>query len=65
FRNKGPQKRQYSWEIEEEEELEEKQAEAEAETGQMGDKQERPYWDIPQPDKNDLTVEYHFRKKKH
>ena len=23
---------------------------------------QRPYWDVPEPDKDDLTVRYRFRK---
>ena len=47
FRKEGPQRRKYSWELE---------PEAEIET--MDDK---PYWDIPEPDQKDLTVVYRFK----
>ena len=71
YRKKGPQKRRYSWDLEEEEKNEDiQETEAtnqEAETANNEQTQtstnDRPYWDIPQPDKNDLTVVYRFRKK--
>ncbi len=54
YRKEGPQRRLYSWEMESDEE-EEPEAEEELEEG------EKPYWDVPVPDKKDLTVVYRFR----
>lgn len=47
FRKEGPQRRKYSWELEPEAELE--------------PMEEKPYWDIPEPDHKDLTVVYRFK----
>lgn len=64
FRNEGPQRRKYSWELEvedattKEEDLIEQQADSE----EIPPSQ-KPYWDIPEPNRDDLTVIYHFKKK--
>lgn len=47
FRKEGPQRRKYSWELEPEAEVE--------------PMDEKPYWDIPEPDQKDLTVVYRFK----
>lgn len=59
FRKEGPQRRLYSWDLEPEPEqseevIEEEKTEVPA---------QKPYWDIPQPDKDDLTVVYRTRRK--
>ena len=61
YRKKGPQKRRYSWDMEEEEEITETIAQPADPENESPE--ERPYWDIPQPDKNDLTVVYRYKKK--
>lgn len=53
YRNADPQKRKYSWEEEEED----SDFDFEEET----EEDERPYWDIPEPDQKDLTVVYKWR----
>lgn len=55
YRKDGPQRKQYSWEIEAEEE--DYFEESEEDTSEN----ERPYWDIPEPDQKDLTVVYKLR----
>lgn len=52
YRNEGPQRRKYSWELEEQNLVEEQEADA----------SERPYWDVPEPDRKDLTVVYRYKK---
>ncbi len=61
YRKKGPQKRRYSWDMEEEEEITETIAQPDDPESETPE--ERPYWDIPQPDNNDLTVVYRYKKK--
>lgn len=64
YRKQGPQKRRYSWEIEEEEDAEEvSKTPPPLENPESPTTEERPYWDIPQPDKSELTVVYRFKKK--
>ncbi len=53
YRKEGPQRKVYSWELESE--IDDK-PDSDAEPDQ-----EKPYWDIPEPDKKDLTVVYRFR----
>lgn len=54
YKNEGPQREEHVWEEEEEEE-----DESEDENEGEG---EKPYWDIPEPDKDELTIVYRFRK---
>lgn len=54
YRKEGPQRQNHHWDDEEETE-EECIDESENEN-------EKPYWDVPEPDRNDLTVVYHFKK---
>lgn len=57
YRKEGVvQRKKYSWEEEEEEDDD---VENEIPNEQPA---EKPYWDIPEPDKKDLTVVYRFRK---
>ncbi|MBQ8221940.1 MAG: rhomboid family intramembrane serine protease [Bacteroidales bacterium] len=46
YKNEGPQREEHVWENEEEDKGED----------------EKPYWDIPEPDKDELTIVYRFRK---
>ncbi len=57
FRKEGPQRRLYSWDLEPE------LAEEPLEESAIETPEQKPYWDIPQPDKEDLTVVYRTRKK--
>ncbi|MDR0970138.1 MAG: rhomboid family intramembrane serine protease [Lentimicrobiaceae bacterium] len=54
-----PPRKKYSWEDEEEEDVEKEESENRAIDEEPS---EKPYWDIPEPDKKDLTVVYRFRK---
>lgn len=56
YRKQGPQRDKYSWEYEEE------QPEAPIDESTENEN-ERPYWDVPEPDQKDLTVVYRFKKK--
>ena len=49
FRKEGPQREEYIWEDDDD-------------TDDDTDN-ENPYWDVPEPDKDELTVIYRFRKK--
>ncbi|MBG0780766.1 MAG: rhomboid family intramembrane serine protease [Bacteroidales bacterium] len=60
YRKKGPQRKQYSWEDEEDEEQADESFESSNNTSGQS---EKPYWDIPQPDKEELKVVYRFKKK--
>ncbi len=58
FKDQGIQRKKYSWEMEE-------MAENEIDEMTDGSKEtETPYWNTPDPDKDDLTVVYHFKHKK-
>lgn len=46
FRKEGPQKEEHHWEEEDDED----------------DNDEKPYWDVPTPSDDDLTVQYRFRR---
>ena len=48
FRKEGPQREEYVWDEEDEEDP---------------DPSSRPYWDVPEPDKDELTIVYRFRRK--
>lgn len=52
YRKDGPQREVHSWDDEDDDEDDDE--------NQSG---EKPYWDIPQPDKKDLTVVYRFRRR--
>ncbi|MBK9292375.1 MAG: rhomboid family intramembrane serine protease [Bacteroidetes bacterium] len=58
YRTDGPQRRKYSWELEPEEENDESPA---AES--TDDDTQKPYWQVPEPDRDSLDVIYHIRKK--
>lgn len=55
YRKHGPQKSRYSWEHEDENENMDETGKDPAE--------EKPYWDVPEPDQKDLTIVYKFRQK--
>ena len=50
YKNEGPQREEHVWENEEEDK------------GEDENEGEKPYWDIPEPDKDELTIVYRFRK---
>ncbi len=47
YKKEGPQREEHIWEDEDND----------------SDEDEKPYWDVPEPDKDDLTVIYRFRKR--
>jgi membrane associated rhomboid family serine protease len=59
YRNQGPQRRKYSWEIEPEED---EDSELESPQDAENDTQ-KPYWQEPMPDNDNLDVVYLIRKK--
>jgi membrane associated rhomboid family serine protease len=59
YRKKGPQRKIYSWETEEEEE----ETPDTNLSNSTENQSEKPYWDIPQPDKKYLKVVYRFKRK--
>lgn len=51
YKSEGPQREeQHIWDDEEDDDDE-------------PDDGEKPYWDVPEPDKDELTVKYHFKKR--
>ena len=62
LRKEGPQKEVYHWE--EDEENDEENEETGSSTGSETDNpktEEKPYWDVPTPSNDELTVRYRFR----
>lgn len=51
YRKDGPQREEHHWDDEDDEEDDEE------------NNGEKPYWDVPQPDKDDLTVMWNYRKR--
>ena len=58
LRKEGPQKEVYHWEDEEENEEEINDDNSDVATGSTS---EKPYWDVPTPSNDELTVRYRFR----
>ena len=56
FRKEGPQREEYVWDEEDEED-------PAPDPDPDSDSDSRPYWDVPEPDKDELTVVYRFRRK--
>ena len=54
LRKEGPQKEVYHWDEEEEEEEDNMDV-------STGSTSEKPYWDVPTPSNDELTVRYRFR----
>ena len=70
LRKEGPQKEVYHWEEDDEEDEDEVGAstpstssgtESSATDESTGSTSEKPYWDVPTPSNDDLTVRYRFR----
>ena len=53
YKNEGPQREDYVWDDDDDDD---------GDGDGNGDGEERPYWDVPEPDKDELTVRYRFRK---
>ena len=54
FRKEGPQREEYIWEDEDDDTDDDTDPDT---------NDEKPYWDVPEPDKDELTVVYRFRRK--
>ena len=54
FKKEGPQREEYIWEDEDDD----NDSDDDNDTND-----DKPYWDVPEPDKDELTVVYRFRKK--
>ena len=64
YRKEGPQKEVYHWEEDEEENSDKKDNdEGDSEPSEDSENQtkEKPYWDVPMPSNEELTVQYRFR----
>ena len=55
LRKEGPQKEVHHWEEDDEDEENRDDSDDHSENG------EKPYWDVPSPSNDELTVRYHFR----
>ncbi len=65
YRKEGPQKEVYHWDEEEDDEDEKDTEEPSPEAAKDGseeDLKEKPYWDVPMPSNDELTVQYRFRR---
>ena len=51
YKDEGPQREEYVWDDENDDDDDDE-----------GSDGEKPYWDVPEPDKDELTVRYRFRK---
>lgn len=60
FKKEGPQRPKYSWEFEEEAEEE---AKSDDTSSSHTDDEKDEYWNVPEPDKNELKVVYRLRRK--
>ena len=60
FRREGPQREEYVWDEEDEEDPD---SAPDSDPVPAPDSDSRPYWDVPEPDKDELTVVYRFRRK--
>jgi hypothetical protein len=58
LRKEGPQKEVYHWEDEEDNEEEINDDNSDVATGSTS---EKPYWDVPTPSNDELTVRYRIR----
>lgn len=51
YKDEGPQREEYVWDDENDDDDDDE-----------GSDGEKPYWEVPEPDKDELTVRYRFRK---
>ena len=61
FRKEGPQKEVYHWEEEEEDAALRQTQEPEQNNLADSASEEKPYWDVPMPSNDELTVQYRIR----
>jgi hypothetical protein len=52
----------YHWEEDEEEKAEASTGIATDDSASSGPNDEKPYWDVPMPSNDELTVQYRFRR---
>ena len=69
YRKEGPQKEVYHWEEDEEDKEDDDESALRQTQGTQlpsdpteGEKEEKPYWDVPMPSNDELTVRYRFRR---
>jgi len=65
YRKEGPQKEVYHWDEEEDDENEKDTEDPSPEAAKDGSEEElkeKPYWDVPMPSNDELTVQYRFRR---
>ena len=58
FRKEGPQREEYIWDEDDDDNDNDNDNDNDDDTND-----DKPYWDVPEPDKDELTVVYRFRKK--
>ena len=58
YKGEGPQREEHVWEDEDDSDTD-----SDADSDMDSDADEKPYWDVPEPDKDELTVVYRFKKK--
>ena len=61
LRKEGPQKEVYHWEEEEEDEERTALRQAQGPAAMNEEAEEKPYWDVPTPSNDELTVRYRFK----
>lgn len=61
YRKDGPQKEEHHWEEEDNDDDDDNDNDQDNDSDDDNNSTEPPYWDVPQPDKEDLTVVYRFR----
>ena len=52
YKKEGPQREEHVWNDEEDED-----------DNDSDDPNQKPYWDVPEPDKDELTIKYHFKRR--
>lgn len=52
YKKEGPQREEHVWDDEEDED-----------DNDSDDPNQKPYWDVPEPDKDELTIKYHFKRR--
>lgn len=61
YRKDGPQKEEHHWDEDEDDDTDD-DTDDDNDTANGHNSTEPPYWDVPQPDKDDLTVMYRFKR---
>ena len=67
FKKEGPQREEYIWEDEDDDNDDDDDSDSLSQNLDPDSPSQapntRPYWDVPEPDKDELTVVYRFRKR--